>query len=132
MLGEMLGGGTGKVTGRRVTGVEPLELEVSFRQDGSMFGTSGVEIGTYTARVRGGGLLYGEGQGMFVTADGESATWRGAGFGRFKAAGGVAWRGAVYYETSSPKLSRLHGVVAVFEYETDAEDNTRSTVWEWK
>lgn len=132
MLGEMLGGGTGKITGRRVTCIEPLEVEVSFRQNESMFGTPGVEIGTYISRVRGGGLLYGEGHGMFVTAEGDSATWRGAGFGRFRPDGGTAWRGAIYYETSSPKLSRLHGVVAVFEYETDAEDNTRSTVWEWK
>jgi hypothetical protein len=46
--------------------------------------------------------------------------------------GGVGFRGAVYYETSSPKWSRLNSVAAIFEHEVDAEGNVHSDLWEWK
>jgi hypothetical protein len=44
----------------------------------------------------------------------------------------VSYRGAVYYQTATPKWSRLNGVAAVFEYEVDAQGNTRAEIWEWK
>ena len=31
-----------------------------------------------------------------------------------------------------PKWSRLNNVAGLFEYEVDAEGNTRSEFWEWK
>ena len=87
---------------------------------------------TYWSMVRPDGVLYGEGQGILMTKDGEMVTWRGQGVGRFKAGGGVSWRGAVYYQTASQKLSRLNGVAGVFEHEVDQKDNTSGKIWEWK
>jgi hypothetical protein len=44
----------------------------------------------------------------------------------------ATWRGAVYYQTASPKWTRLNGIAAVFEYETHENGNTTARVWEWK
>jgi hypothetical protein len=68
-----------------------------------------------------------------MTRDGDTATWRGQGVGRFTGRGtAVNWRGAIYYQTTSPKLARLNGVAAVFEFDVDENDNTRAKLWEWK
>jgi hypothetical protein len=76
--------------------------------------------------------LYGEGQGVIITKDGEAATWKGQGVGRFVAGGAVSYRGAVDYSTTSPKLARLNTIAAVFEFDADANGNTHSKLWEWK
>jgi hypothetical protein len=52
--------------------------------------------------------------------------------GTFKERGAVSYRGAVYYQTASPKLSRLNTVAGVFEFESDESGNTQSKIWEWK
>ena len=60
------------------------------------------------------------------------ATWVGQGVGTMKKDGGGSYWGAVYYQSSSPKWSRLNSVAAIYEYEVDAEGNSRSQLWEWK
>ena len=134
MLGELVVEERGKVTGRRVLPSEGLgpKVEISFRAGSKILGVEGTDMGTYWSMVRPDGVLYGEGQGIVMTKDGEMVTWRGQGVGRFKAGGGVSWRGAVYYQTASQKLSRLNGVASVFEYEVDQNDNTSGKFWEWK
>ena len=67
-----------------------------------------------------------------MTPDGGMATWKGAGVGRFVGGGAVSYRGALYYNSASPKLARLNSVVVVFEYEVDAAGNTQTKSWEWK
>jgi hypothetical protein len=64
--------------------------------------------------------------------DGDVATWVGQGVGTIGKGGAVSYRGAVYYQTASAKWSRLNTVAAVFEYEVDAQGNSRSQLWEWK
>ncbi len=44
----------------------------------------------------------------------------------------VSHRSTLYYQISSPKWSRLNGVAAIFEHESDTEGNVHSQVWEWK
>jgi hypothetical protein len=39
---------------------------------------------------------------------------------------------AVYYQSSSSQWSRLNSIAGVFEYEVDAQGNTRAQIWEWK
>jgi hypothetical protein len=55
-----------------------------------------------------------------MTEDGEMATWRGQGVGRFTGRGrAVSYRGAIYYQTTSERLARLNGIAVVFEYDSD-------------
>lgn len=134
MLGEQLGEERGKITGYRVvrSGAGGPRVEISFQATGKIAGTEHKDIGTYWSAMRSGGFLYGEGQGVMMTKDGDSVMWVGQGTGRFKPEGGMKWRGAVYYETTSQKLARLNGMAVVFEHDTDANDNLTSKYWEWK
>ena len=133
MLGELLGEEKGKVTTYRVIKSEGgHKVEITFRTEGTILGAPMHAIGTYSSHGRPGGFLLGEGQGVIMTKDGDSISWVGQGTGHFKPAGGVSFRGAVYYETASQKLVRLNGMAVIYEHETDASDNCSTKYWEWK
>lgn len=129
MLGEMLGETRGKRIVRRV--LPDGKVEVTFEDQGTMLGIESSGFGTYWAEIRPDGTIHGEGQGITTTKDGELATWKGIGVGKFSGGGAVSYRGALSYYSTSPKLARLNSVAAVFEYEADAEGNTHSKLWEW-
>jgi len=134
MLGEKIGEEAGKVTSQRVLpnpGGGP-KMETSFQMTGSLLGVNETNTGTYVAVVRPDGSLYGEGQGINMSKDGDVATWTGQGVGTFKKDGALAYRGAVYVQSTSPKWARLNSVAVVYEYEVDAQGNTRAQFHEWK
>ena len=132
MLGDQLGESKGKRLVRRVLSSDPLRIEVSFEDAGTMLGVATNGMGTYTSEARPDGSLYGEGEGAMITADGEAITWKGSGAGRILPGGALSYRGILYYRTNSQKLSRLNNACGVFEYEVDATGNTTAKVWEWK
>lgn len=132
MLGEQIGESKGKRIVRRVLSTNPLRVEVSFEDGGKMLGAAYTGFGTYTSEARPDGSLYGEGEGLMMTADGEGITWKGSGAGKFGPGGSVSYRGILYYRTASQKLARLNNMCGAFEYEVDAAGNTTSKVWEWK
>ena len=107
-------------------------MESSFQANGSLLGVNFKETGTYWTVVRSDGTLYGEGQGVIVTKDGKMAAWTGHGVGTMNKDGTASYRGAIYYQTAPPKLSRLTKVAVLFEYAIDADGNTHSEYWEWK
>jgi hypothetical protein len=134
MLGENIGETSGKITSQRVLrnlGGSP-KMETSFQASGSILGTDVKETATYCTVVRPDGTLYGEGQGVMVTKDGEMATWTANGVGTTNKDGTARFSGAVYYQTYPRQWSRLNNVTVVFEYEVDADGNTSSDFWEWK
>jgi hypothetical protein len=133
MLGEQIGEGRGKRTARRVVATEPtFSVEVSFEDAHKLLGVDGMNIGTYTSGNKPDGSLYGEGQGVFASMDGDIATWKGIGIGRLLAGGAVSYRGCISYSTASAKLARLNSIAGVFEFEVDANGNTSTKTWEWK
>jgi hypothetical protein len=132
MLGEQIGESKGKRLVRRVTSVDPATAEVSFEDSGQMLGVPTTGIGTYTSIVRPDGSIYGQGQGMSLTQDGEAVTWTGTGVGKFGPGGSVSYRGMLFFRTTSEKLARLNNACGAFEYEVDPSGNTVSKVWEWK
>ena len=132
MLGELIGESTGRRLLRRALSVDPPTVEVSFEESGKMFGVNINGFGTYSSVVRSDGSIYGEGQGVIMTQDGEMISWKGSGLGRFKEKGADSYRGIIYYQTASQKLARLNSAPGVFEYEVDPEGKTQTKVWEWK
>jgi len=132
MLGDLIGESKGKRIVRRVLSVEPPTAEVSFEDSGNMLGVATTGLGTYTSVVSPDGSIYGEGQGLATTADGEGITWKGSGQGKFGEGGAVSYRGMLFYRTTSQKLARLNNMCGAFEFETDAAGNTSAKVWEWK
>ena len=134
MLGEKVGKSTGKTTGQRVLanpGGAP-KVETSFEAKGKVLGVEAKELGTYWSVVRPDGTLYGEGQGLYMGKGGEMATWIGQGMGTMKKDGSVSYRGAIYAQSSSAAWSRLNAVACVYEFDVDAQGNSRAEIWEWK
>jgi hypothetical protein len=133
MLGENIGEGKGKRTGRRVVSTSPLfKIEVTFEDITTLLGAQGMNIGTYVSGPKPDGSVHGEGEGVFQTMEGDLVTWKGIGVGRFGTAGSVSYRGVVSYSTTSQRLSRLNTIAAAFEFEVDGAGNTQSKFFEWK
>lgn len=134
MLGERIGDDIGKVTSQRVLPAVngAPQVETSFRATGSIYGVTTTDLGTYVSTMRPDGTLWGEAQGVLMGKGGEAATWLGQGIGTMKKDGSVSYRGAIYYQTASAAWARLNSVAAIYEYEVDAQGNTKGEVWEWK
>jgi hypothetical protein len=132
MIGEQIGETIGKRTVRRVISIDPPTAEVSFEDRGHMLGVPTTGMGTYTSVVRPDGSIYGQGQGLSMTQDGETITWTGTGLGKFGAGGAVSYRGMLFLSTNSQKLARLNNACGAFEYEVDPAGNTVAKFWEWK
>src|SRR5450631_3922565 len=131
MLGEQIGETKGKRSARRVISTDPPTVEVSFEDSGHMFGVATTGIGTYTSVIRPDGSIYGEGQGINTTQEGEGISWTGTGVGKFGPGGAVSYRGMLFFQTNSQKITLGSGCGA-FEYEVDAAGSTTSKIWEWK
>jgi hypothetical protein len=132
VLGEQLGIVTGKRLVRRVLSTDPPTAEVSFEDSGTICGVAVSGMGTYTSVIGADGSLHGDGQGIEMTADGEAATWKGTGAGKFGPGGSVSYRGMLFFKTASQKLARLNNACVAFEYDIDASGSTVSKMWEWK
>jgi len=59
-----------------------VQMEISFQGSGTMLGEEISNIGTYEQMVRVEGVLYGEGDVLWITHEGESVYWRGFGVDR--------------------------------------------------
>ncbi len=135
MLGEIIAESSGKMTGVRILSAEGSvpELEVSLQGSGTLLGQEMTEFITYVQTIRPGGELYGEGQAVGMTRDGDMAVWTGIGVGRLTGKGHAAsYRAAGTFQTTAEKLMRLNGVATVLEYEVDEDGNYSYQEWEWK
>jgi hypothetical protein len=132
MLGELISESTGKRLVRRVVSVDPPTAEVSFEDSGHMLGVPTNGMGTYSSIVRPDGSIYGQGQGINMTQDGDGITWTGTGVGHFGPGGSVSYRGMLFFRTPSEKLAALNNACGAFEYEVDAAGKTNTKVWLWK
>ncbi len=135
MLGEMISQGKGKITGIRVLpsdGTGP-RMEVSFQGSGQLLGQEGANIGSYISTLTPQGVFNGTGQGVVMMNDGDIVTWTGTGVGKPGGRGlAASWRGSLFYQTTSQRLSSLNNIMAVFEHEVDENGNTSDRLWEWK
>src|SRR5437867_254686 len=136
MLGDLISEEKGKITTQRVLEVEGGEpkMETSFSATGNYRGVETTATVTYCGSLRPGGAIYGEGQGILMSKDGqEMATWTGQGIGRFTSPGKIRFTGSLFFNTpSTGKLAFLNNLVGVFEYEANELGNTSAKAWEWK
>ena len=116
MLGDLIYELIGKFTGQRVLDAEGPKMETTFSGNAKYRGTDGTEIGTYCTIYRPEGVLYGEGQGIITSKEGEIATWTGSGIGRFTGQGKIRFHGPLFYRTlSTGKLAFLNNLVGVYK-----------------
>jgi hypothetical protein len=132
-IGEVISEGKGKRTGRRIVATEPQFLvEVSFEESTRLLGFDGMNIGTYNSSNKPDGALYGYGEGVFATMEGEFVTWHAIGVGHFLADGTVSYKGAISFRTTVPRLARVNGIAGALEFEVTPDGSTRSTICELK
>lgn len=132
MLGEQIGETKGRRLVQRVVSIDPPTAEVSFEDTGQILGFPTTGMGTYTSVIRPDGSIFGQGQGISMTQDGEAITWTGTGVGKFGPGGAVSYRGMLFMRTASQKLTRINNGCGAFEYEVAADGTTTSKIWEWK
>ena len=133
-LGDQIGEASGRITGTRVLAPEgqPVKVEVALQGSGTMLGQQITDVGTYWQTLRPGGVLYGEGDNLFLTADGESAHWTVFGVGRPTGpfpAGHFAVCGSA--QSDSQALGRLNEVATAIEFDVGEDGSYRWTAWEW-
>jgi hypothetical protein len=110
-----------------------VRIEVSLQGSGTVLGEDVTKIGTYVQTLRPGGVLYGEGDVLYITDDDETAQWRGFGVGRPVGpfpAGHFAVCGSS--ESDSHALRRLNKIAIVTEFDVDEKGNYDATAWEWR
>ena len=134
MLGEKIGESTGTTTSQRILQVQGgfPKMEINARGAGKLLGVETQEHITYEVTMRADGTLYGEGVGLVMGKAGEAAQFQGHGVGTMKPGGGVSWRGAFFYHSTSSAWKRLNSIACVFEAEIDAQGNSKVQQFEWK
>jgi hypothetical protein len=136
MLGEKIGEERGKVTSRRaLKSGDPhyLKLEITVETQATIYGQPCMSICTYEVFERISGQLYGVGQGMIRTSDGEGAIWNGHGVGTPTPDGGVRFAASAAFQAgTSGKLARLNHVLVLVEHTASGDGSVRSTFTEWK
>ncbi len=135
MLGELVVDLKGAVKGRRVIPHHEggIKFEISTEQSGKVLGVDVIDMTTYEAMMKPGGILFGMGQGATMGKGGEMAMYHANGVGKMTGKGSaVSFRGALYMMSQSPKWASLNGTALIFEYEEDEQGNTRTKAWEWK
>ena len=137
MLGEPIAEGQGKLTSQTILPAEGgmPRFEVTFEVLGTLLGKGTKMLVTYKSTMQPDGSVYGEclNQGVVMSQEGDVATFRAAGAGNFTDANGaIAFRGAIYYQTSSQDWAALNGLAVIYEWDVDAEGNASFKGWEWK
>ncbi len=128
MLGDLIYEAEGELMNMRVISVEEgrPKIEVTISQNGLLKGVEVTSIVTYSSIPREqGGAIYTEGQGVFMSKEGngssgETATWTGQGIAHYYSGRRRRDVGSIFCRTSSNgKLAFLNNMVGVFEYEAD-------------
>lgn len=134
MMGEKIGELRGQRVGMRViAGPNGPLNEITIRETGKLLGVEVSDNCTYTAALLSNGTMRGGGIGSLWTDDGDTAVFEPNGVGRPVGKGGATqFRGCVYFQTLSQKLSRLNGVCVVFEHDADDNGVTTTRLYEWK
>ena len=99
---------------------------------GTLYGVQVSSTVTYIGTLRPNGTITGSGTGFALTADGNTATFRGYGVGTFTRPGAISWHGALFFETTAPELDRLNGIAAAFDYQVDETGKSEGQFTEWK
>lgn len=134
MLGDVIHEVTGNKVGWRVLPPDGLgpRMEISYQGTGKLLGVETVETGTYTAVARPNGTFFADSQGISIASDGGIISWTSQGIGTPDGNGVVSYRGAVFFQSTSPKFARLGTVTGISEFEVREDGPLSGKVLEWK
>ena len=135
MLGELILDETGTVTGTRVLSNDAsgTKLEVSLRTTGQIQGVAESCLWTYWQLIRPDGSVYGQGEGVMTTQDGDVLQMIGHGSGQAPPPGGTMnFRTMLHVHTTSEKFAILNRIGLVGNYDVEADGSAVNKCWEWK
>jgi len=126
-----------KLIGQRVVstanGITP-QIEYTNIENGTIKGVGNVtNLQTWTDTSRSPRIIYGVGQGIITTADGQDmATWIGYGIGRSNINGTTTYHDIILFNTNSTgRLAFLKNIEGL--HIAEADGNKRTTkIYEWK
>jgi hypothetical protein len=126
-----------KLIGQRVVstanGITP-QIEYTNIETGTIKGVGNVtNLQTWTDTTRSPRIIYGVGQGVITTADGQDmATWIGYGIGRSNINGTITYHDIILFNTNSTgRLAFLKNIEGL--HIAEADGNKRTTkIYEWK
>ena len=126
-----------KLIGQKVVstanGIAP-QMETTAIENGTIKGVGNVtNFYTWIDTVRSPRLVYGPGQGIITTADGQDmATWIGYGLGRSNINGTITYHDIILFNTNSTgKLAFLKNLEGLNISEVDGNKQT-TKIYEWK
>jgi hypothetical protein len=131
LIGEQIGEFKGKATGMRF--LAEGKIEGSYAGAGKLLGKEASLMATAVFAPMPNGVNMIEGNGLEMTAEGESAMHKFYGIGWSTGKGMKSSnRGAVFFMTSSPKLVSLNKTVGVWEWESEENGDFIVKVWAWR
>jgi hypothetical protein len=126
-----------KLIGQRVVstanGITP-QIEYTNIETGTIKGVGNVtNLQTWTDTTRSPRIIYGVGQGVITTADGQDmATWIGYGIGRSNINGTITYHDIILFNTNSTgRLAFLKNIEGLHIAEADGNNRT-TKIYEWK
>ena len=126
-----------KLIGQRVVSTAngiPPQIEYTNIENGTIKGVGNVtNLQTWTDTSRSPRIIYGVGQGVITTADGQDmATWIGYGIGRSNINGTITYHDIILFNTNSTgRLAFLKNIEGL--HIAEADGNKRTTkIYEWK
>ena len=126
-----------KLIGQRVVSTAngiPPQIEYTNIENGTIKGVGNVtNLQTWTDTTRSPRIIYGVGQGVITTADGQDmATWIGYGIGRSNINGTITYHDIILFNTNpTGRLAFLKNIEGL--HIAEADGNKRTTkIYEWK
>ena len=126
-----------KLIGQRVVSTAngiPPQIEYTNIENGTIKGVGNVtNLQTWTDTSRSPRIIYGVGQGVITTADGQDmATWIGYGIGRSNINGTITYHDIILFNTNpTGRLAFLKNIEGL--HIAEADGNKRTTkIYEWK
>ncbi len=134
-LGDLVVEETGTVTGIRVLSNDASgsKVEISMRTTGTIRGVAESSLWTYSQLTRPDGSIYGEGEGVMTTQDGDVLQLKASGSAQAAAPGGtINFRVITFAHTASVKYADLNSIGLVGHHDVTADGSTVGKGWEWK
>ena len=134
-LGDLILEEVGQVTGTRVLSTDGsgTNLELSLHLTGTIRGVPQTTMWTYTTLTRPDGSIYGHGQGIMTTQDGDVVHLIGHGSAEAPPPGGTArFCTMLHPHSTSEKYADLNTIGLVGEYEVAPDGTATNKCWEWK
>lgn len=133
-LGELVLEDSGQITGIRVlsTDASGTTLELNLQLSGTIRGVGQNTLWTYTMLQRPDGSLYGQGNGVLTTVNGDVIHLIGSGSGKANPGGTVRFCTMLHPHGATGQNADLNGIGLAGEYEVAADGTATNKCWEWK